>query len=78
MTDEQRKRERNRKRERESKRERQGDRNSTDDLTNCPQKGGEMSHLFVVGATVGHHEKTVKVEREREREPKNRLQPREC
>lgn len=53
--------------------ERQGDKYSTEDLTNCPQKGREMRHLFVVGATAGHYEKVLR--EKTEREPKNRLQP---
>lgn len=67
MRDEQRKCEKDRKRERESRRERQRDRYSTEVLTNGPQKGGEMSHMLVVGATAGHHEKAVRAKNERER-----------
>lgn len=63
MRDEQRKCEKDRKRERE----RQRDRYSTEVLTNGPQKGGEMRHLLVVGATVGHHEKAVRAKNEGER-----------
>lgn len=52
---------------REREKERQGERYRTEDLTNGPQKQGEMSHLFVVGVKIGHHEKAVRVKRESQR-----------
>lgn len=58
--------EREREREQESMAIRQIQHRS---FKNGPEKGGEMSHLFFVGATVGPHEKAVRemIERAKER-----------
>lgn len=54
-----------RRRERQEKRERwrRRDGYGTEDATNGSQKRGEMSHVFVVGATVGPREKNSEGER---------------